>query len=81
MTDVLTQEYAKGVKEYAAALEQIAMRRSFMKDIKEALKQKGVSKEDLKNLRKHAKLYIEQNKEEVKAEAETLIRRYEELSL
>lgn len=79
--DIQTKEMGDAVKEAAIALQRMADARSFIRDIKDNLKSKGHDKEDIKNIRKLAKLYLEQNAEKVRAENEALFDRYESLKI
>lgn len=72
------QEYANAVKETALGMQRRKDATAFIKDIRENAKQKGI---DTKNLGKHAKLYLEQNAAEIKAQTEELFCQYESLPL
>lgn len=78
LTDVQIQAKANGVREIAIALQKIADSRSFIKDVKDNLKQQGI---DIKNINKLAKHYKEQNLDKVVEDVEQLEAEYHELSL
>lgn len=78
LTDVQIQAKANGVREIALALQKIADSRSFIKDVKDTLKQQGI---DIKNINKLAKHYKEQNLDKVVEDVEQLEAEYHELSL
>ncbi len=78
LTDVQIQAKANGVREIALALQKIADSRSFIKDVKDTLKQQGI---DIKNINKLAKHYKEQNLQKLIEDTEILESEYIELSL
>ncbi len=73
-----TQELENFVKETALGIQRRMDATAFIKDVREAAKQKGY---DGKMIHKMAKIYVEQNYSDVKRDTTELLDTYESLSL
>ena len=72
------QEEASFIKEAAIGIQRRIDTTAFIRDVLDNAKQKGY---DAKMIRKMAKLYVDQNAAELKAENAALFNRYESLPL
>ena len=73
-----TQELENFVKETALGIQRRLDATAFIKDVREAAKQKGY---DGRMIHKMAKIYVEQNYSDVKRDTTELLDTYESLSL